>query len=138
MRVAVVVAFFFFVACGDREKISHNEGTISRVSQTWSVAPSFDGGPTRNTLKLEFTMPKDFPIDARNPWIAMTDSSGRHFQAKKMSVSTTGDGVVKEQSVSATFELAEDSQFGVAHIGDYYDINIVSGRITRRAGSTAP
>jgi hypothetical protein len=139
MRGALVVALSFLVACGGGDgKISHDEGTISHVSQTWSVTPRFDRGPTRNVFKLEFTMPKDFPIDPDNPFITMTDTSGRLFEAKDMSISTTGDGVEMVQSVSAKFELAEDSKLGVLHIGDYYDVNVSSGRVARRPGSAAP
>lgn len=139
MRGAVLVALSILIACGGGEgKGRHGDVTISNVSQSWS---SFDSGPIRSVLKLEFTMPKDFPIDSSKPWISMTDASGRHVEAKEMSISTNGDGVVMVQSVSARFELAEDSKPIVLHIGDDYDIDFSSGRVTRRAApaaSTAP
>jgi hypothetical protein len=134
MRGAFVVALSFLVACGDGGRIHQDDARISQVFQTWS-----NSGPTRNTLNLEFTMPKDFPIDSSNPFVTMTDTSGRHFEAKEMSISTKGDGVQMVQRVSAKFELAEGSKPAVLHIGDYYDVDFSTKRVTRRgAGSASP
>jgi len=131
MRGAVLVALSFLLACSGGDK-------ISLVSQSSSVATRSDG-PTRFFLNIEFTMPKDFPIDHDDPFITMTDTSGRRFEAKEMSISTTGDGVKMVEGVSAKFELPADSKLGVIHIGDYYDVDVSSRRITRRrAGSAAP
>jgi hypothetical protein len=54
-----------------------------------------------------------------------------------MSISQTGDGVKMVEGISAQFELPEDSKPGVIHIGDYYDVDVSSRRITRRASSSA-
>ena len=136
MRGALVVAVSFLIACGGGGKPVGGGDTISHVSQTFSSVDSNDG-PTQYFYELEFTMPKDFPIDSANPFVTMTDSSGRHFQAKQMSISTSGDGVMMVQSVSAKFELADASTKAVVHIGDDYDIDISSGRVTRRAAAPA-
>lgn len=143
VRGALVVAFSFLVAChgevkvsDDDARISHDDGKISIVSQSLSGGPRFDG-PTRYFYKIEFTMPKDFPIDHDDPFITMTDISGRRFEAKETTISTTGDGVKMVEGVHAEFELPERSKPGVIHIGNYYDVDVSSRRITRRAGSAA-
>ena len=143
MRRAVVAALLFLVACEkigyDGVKISRDDARISHVSKTLSATPRFDRGPTRVVFTIEFTLPHDFPIDHDDPFITMTDTSGRRFEAKEMTISTTGDGKKMVEGVRAQFELVKDSKPGVLHIGDDYDVDISSGRITRRAsGSTAP
>jgi hypothetical protein len=143
MRGAVMVALAFLVACRgevkfshDDARISHDDGKISIVSQSLSGGPRFDR-PTRYFYKIEFTMPKDFPIDHDDPFVTMTDTSGRRFEAKETTISTTGDGVKMVEGISAEFEVPEDSKPGVIQIGDYYDVDVSSRRITRRASSSA-
>jgi hypothetical protein len=130
MRGAVVVAFFFLVACGEDGMISRGDGHISHVSETLSSVDSHDG-PTRYFYQIELTMPKGIRIDSAKGFITMTDPSGRRFQAKEMGISTDSDGV---QKVSAKFELPDGAAQGVLHAGDY-DIDLSSSRVTRRAAA---
>jgi hypothetical protein len=126
-----MVALSFLVACG-----GGGEGKINIVSQSSRTASRSDG-PTRHFLDIEFTMPKDFPIDHDDPFITMTDNSGRRFEATEMTISTTGDGVKMVEGIRAKFEVPEGSRLAVIHIGDYYDVDVSSRRITRRASSSA-
>ncbi len=82
-------------------------------------------------------MPKDFPIHSSNLWITMTDTSGRRFRAKEMSISATGDGVQMPR-VSAQFELVEGSKPDWLDIGGVYFVDFPSGHITRRVGYPGP
>jgi hypothetical protein len=135
IRGALVVALSFLAACGGgvERRLLHIEDKISHVSQTWSATPRFDRGPTRYVLTLEFTMPKQFPVGVLGD-ITMTDTSGRRFESTENSLSIDSDGV---QRIGTKFEVAEGSQVGVVHIGDDYDVDVSSGRITRRAAASA-
>jgi hypothetical protein len=133
-RGAVVVALSFLIACGGGEgRIGHDDAKISHVSQSLSVAPRFDRGPTRYVLTLEFTMPKRFPVGVLGD-IAMTDTSGRRFESMENTLSGDSEGV---QRIGTKFQVVEGSQPGVVHLGEY-DVDVPSGRVTRRAGSAAP
>jgi hypothetical protein len=134
MRAALVVAVSFLIACGGGEKTIGGGDTISHLSQTLSAKPRFDRGPTRYFLKLEFTMPRQFPVGALGG-ITMTDTSGRRFESMENSLTlTSNDGI---ERIGTKFEVAEDSQPGVVHIGDYL-VDIPSGRVTCGLGPAAP
>ena len=133
MRAAGFVVLSFLFACS-----GGGEAKIGNVAQS-SLMASRSDGPTQYFFTIEFTLPKDFPIDHDDPFITMTDTSGRRFEAKEMLISTTGDGKEMVEGVRAKFEWAKDSKPGVLHIGDDYDVDVSSRRITRRAvGSAAP
>lgn len=121
-RGVLVVALLLSVACIEDDTISH-------VSQTTTVASKSDG-PTTYRLDIEFTMPKSFPVQISQN-ITMTDTAGREFVATETHFSTSFEGV---QKVSAKFDVAENSKFGVIHVG-HYDVDVPSRHVTRRGSA---
>jgi len=135
MRGALVIAFSLLVACHGEVKIGDRIGgdKISHVSYHLTANPRFDRSPTRYFLKVEFTMPKRFPVGVLGD-ITMTDTSGRRFESMETSLKVDSEQV---QRIGAKFEVAKDSQLGVMHVGDY-DVDFASQRVTRRHSSTGP
>jgi len=121
-----MVVLILLAACG------REDGSISHVVVSSRLTPHFSGAPTTHTLEVEFTMPRAFRVQGVST-ITMTDTAGRTWPAMQMSLSENDE----RQRIGAKFEVAEDSSFGIVHIGDL-DVDVMTGRVTRRATSGTP
>ena len=131
-----IVVLCLLAACGERDRTSENAprepSNHIRDVNVASAGTSHADGPSEHTLRAEFTLPPAFRVPNMKG-ITMTDTAGRTWRMRDAWMQENDE----RQRISVTFEVAEDSRFGVVHIGDL-DVDVTSGVVTRRATSGNP